>query len=221
MCHFNNFNFLFLFSSSVQSLRHVLLFAAPWTAACQASLSITNSQSPPKPLSIVSVMPSNHLILCRTLFLPPSIFPSIRVFSNASALHIRWPKYWSFSFNISPSNEYSGLISFKMDWLDLLAVQGTLKSLLQHHSSKASILWCSLFFMVQLSCPYMTTGKTIALTRWSFVGKVMSLLFYMLSRFVTAFLPRSKHLFISWLQSPSAVILEPKKIKSVTVSTDA
>ena len=146
-----------------------------------ASLSITNSQSPPKPMSIESVMPSNHLILCRPLLLPPSIFPSIRVFSNESVLHIRWSKYWSFSFNISPSNEYLELISFRMDWLDLFAVQGTLKSLLQHHSSKASILQCSAFFIVQLSHPYMTTGKTIALTRWTFVGKIMSLLFNMLS----------------------------------------
>ena len=156
-------------------------------------------------------MPSNHLIL-------PSIFPSIRVFSNESALHIRWPKYWSFSFNTSPSNVHPGLISFRRDWLDLLAVQGTLKSLLQHHSSKASILWCSAFFMVQLSHPYMTTGKTIALTRWTFVGKVMPLLFNMLSRLVITFLPRSKHLLISWLQSPSSVILESPKIQSVTVS---
>ena len=161
----------------------------------------------------------NHLTLCCPLLLLPSIFPSIRVFSNESALHIRWPKFWSFSFNISPSNEYSGLISFRMDWLDLLAVQGTLKSLLQHHSSKASIIWCSTFFIVQLSHPYMTTGKTKTLTRWIFVGKVTSLLFNMLSRLVITFLPRSKHLLISWLQSPSAVILEPKKIKSDTVST--
>ena len=164
-------------------------------------------------------MPSNHLILCCPLFLPPSIFPRIRVFSNESVLCIRWSKYWSFSFSISPSNEYSGLISFRMDWLHLLVVQGTLKSLLQHHSSKASILQHSAFFIVQLSPPYMTTGKTIALTRWTFVGKVMSLLFNMLSRLVTIFLPRSKHLLISWLQSPSAVILEPPKIKSLTVST--
>ena len=154
-------------------------------------------------------MPSNHLIFCRPLLLPPSIFPSIRVFSNESALHIRWPKYWSFSFNVSPSSEYSGLISLRTDWLDLLAVQGTLKSLLQHHSSKASILWCSAFFIVQLSHPYMTTGKTTAQTRWTFVGKVMPLLFDMLSRLARAFLPRSKHLLISWLQPPSAVILEP------------
>ena len=157
-------------------------------------------------------MPSNHLILCRPLLLLPSISPSIRVFSNESALHIRWPKYWSFSVNISPSNEHPGLISFRMDWLDLLAVQGSLKSLLQHHSSKASILRHSAFFTVQLLHPYMTTGKTVALTRWTFVGKVMSLLFNMLSRLVITFLLRSKHLLISWLQSPSAVILEPKKI---------
>ena len=156
-------------------------------------------------------MPSNHLIFCPLLLLP-SIFPSIRVFSNESALHIRWPKYWSFSFSISPSNEYSGMISFRMDWLDLLAVQGTLKSLLQHHSSKASILWCSAFFTVQLSQPYMTIGKTIALTRWTFVDKMMSLLFNILSRLVITFLPRSKRLLISWLQSPSAVILEPKNL---------
>ena len=169
-------------------------------------------------MSIVSVMPSNHLILCCPLLLLPSVFPSIRVFSSESILHIRWPKYWSFSFRISPSNEYSGLISFRMDWLDLLAVQGTLKSLLQHHSSKASILWCSAFFIVQFSHLYMTTGKTIPLTRWAFVGKVMSLLFNMLSRLVITFLPRSQHLLISWLQSPFVVILEPPKIKSVTVS---
>ena len=156
-------------------------------------------------------MPSNHLIICRPLLLLPSIFPSIRVFSDESALHIRWPKYCSFSFNLSPSNEHPGLISFRMDWLDLLAVQGTLKSLLQHHSSKASILWRSAFFTVQLSHQYMTTAKTIALTRQTFVGKVMSLLYNMLSRFVIAFLPRSKRLLISWLQSPSAVILEPRK----------
>ena len=164
-------------------------------------------------------MPSNDLILCHAFLLPPSIFPSIRVFSNELALHIRWPKYWNFSFNISPSIDYSGLISFRMDWLDLLAVQGILKSLLQHHSSKASILWRSAFFTVQLSHPYTTTGKTIALTRQNFVDKVMSLLFNMLSWLVITFLPRSKHLLISWLQSPSAVILEPKKIKSATVST--
>ena len=157
-------------------------------------MSITNSRSPPKPMSIESVMPSNHLIFCLPLLLLPSIFPSIRVFSNESALHIRWPKYWSFSFNISPCNEHPGLISFSMDWLDLLAVQGTLKSLLQHHSSKASIFLCSAFFRIQLSHPYMTTGKIIALTRQTFVGKVMSLLFNMLSRLVITFLPTSKHL---------------------------
>ena len=181
------------------------------TAACQASLPIINSQSLLKLMSIESVMPSNHLILCCPLLLPSSIFPSIRVFSNESVLHIRWPKYWSFIFRISPSNEYSGLISFRMDWLDLLAVQGTLKSLLQHHSSKTSILQCSAFFIVQLSHPYMTTGKTVALTRRIFVGKVMSLLFNMLSRLVIAFLPRSKRLLISWLQSPSAVIFGAQK----------
>ena len=163
-------------------------------------------------------MPSNHLMLCRLLLLPPSIFPSIRVFSNESVLHIKWPKYWSFSLSISPSNEYSGLIFFRMDWLDLLAVQGTLRNLLQHHSSKASIFWHSAFFIVQLSHLYMTTGKTIVLSRQIFVGKVMSLPFNMLSRLIIAFLPSSKSLLISWLQSPSAVILVPKKIKSLTVS---
>ena len=166
-------SFVLLFSL-VQSVMCVRLFATPWTAARQASLSITNAQSLLKLMSIKSVMPSNHLILCHPLLLLPSIFPSVRVFSKESILHIRWPKYWSFSFSISPSNEYSGLISFRMDWLDLLAIQGTLKSLLQHHSSKASILRRSAFFIVQLSYPYMTTGKTIALTRWIFVGKVMS-----------------------------------------------
>ena len=160
--------------SWVQSLSCVQLFATPWTTACQASLSITNCQSLPKPMSTESVMPSNHLILCRPVLLLPSIFPRIRVFSSESAPHIRWPKDWSFSFTISPSNEHPGLISFRMDWLDLLAVQGILKSLLQHHSSKASVLWHSAFFIVQLSHPYMTTGKTIALTRWTFVAKVMS-----------------------------------------------
>ena len=170
-------------------------------------------------MSIELVIPSNHLIFCGPLLLLPSIFPSIRVVSNVSVLHIRWPTYWSFNFSISPSNEYSGLISFRMDWLDLLAVQWTLKSLLQHHSSKASILWHSNSVIVQLSHPYMTTGKTIALTRCTFVGKVMSLLLNMLSRLVITFLPRSKRLIISWLQSPSAVILETKKIKSDTVST--
>ena len=164
-------------------------------------------------------MPYNQLILCHPLLLLPSIFPSIRVFSNETVLQIRWPKYWRFSLSISPSNEYSGLISSSMDWLDLLAVQGTLKSLLQDHGSKASILRCSAFLIVQLSHPYMITGKTIALTRWTFVVKVMSLLFNMLSRLVITFLPRSKCILISWLQSPSAVILEPPKIKSDTVST--
>ena len=170
-------------------------------------------------MSIESVMPSNHLILRRPLLLLPSIFPSIRVFSNESTLHMRWPKYWSFSISISPSKEHPGLISFRMDWLDLLAVQGTLKSLLQYHSSEASILRHSAFFMIQFSHLYMTTGKTIALTRWTFVGKVMSLLFNMLSKLVITFLPKSKCLLISWLQSPFAVILEPRKIKSATVST--
>ena len=170
-------------------------------------------------MSIELVMPSNQLILCCLLLLLPPIPPSIRVFSNESTLPIRWPKYWSFSFSISPCNEHPRLISFRMDWLDLLAVQGTLKSLIQHHSSKASILWCSAFFTVQLSHPHMTTGKTIALTRQTFVGKVMSLLFNILSRLVITFLPRSKRLLISWLQSPSAVILETQKIKSDTVST--
>jgi len=203
-------------TNQFSSLSRVQLFAIPWTAACQPSLSITNSRNLLKLMSIEWVMKSNHLILYCPLFLPPSIFPSVRVFSNESVFCIRWPKYWSFSFSISPSNEYSGLISFRMDWLDLLAVQGILKSLLQHHSSKASILQCSAFFVIQLSHPYMTTGKTIALTRVTFVRKIM--LFNMLSRLVTAFLPRSKHLLISWLHSPSAVILEPKKLKSVTVS---
>ena len=183
--------------SSVQLLSCVRLFATPWIAARLASLSITNSWSSLKLTSIESVMPSSHLILCRPLFLLPPISPSIRVFSNESTLHMRWPKYWSFSFNIIPSKEYPGLISFRMDWLDLLAVQGTLKSLLQHHSSKASILRCSAFFTVQLSHSYMTTGKTIDLTRQTFVGKVMFLLFNMLSRLVIAFLPRSKRLLIS------------------------
>ena len=172
--------------SSVQSLSRVRLFVTPWIAACQASLSITNSQSLLKLMSIESVMPSSHHILCRPLLLLPSVFPSIRVFSNESVLCIRWPKYWNFSLSISPSSEYSGLISFRMDWLDLPAVQGTLKSLLHHHSSKASILQCSAFFIVQVSHPYMTTGKTIALARGTFVGKVMSLLFNMLSRLVKA-----------------------------------
>ena len=194
-------------SQSVQSLSCVQHFVTPGIAA---GLPIHHqSWSLLKLMSIKSVLPSNHLILCPPLLLPPSIFPSIRVFSNESALRNRWPKYWSFSINISLSNEYLGLISFRMDWLDLLAVQGTLKSLFQHRSSKASILWHSAFFIVQLSHPYMTTGKTIALTRQTFVGKVMFLLFNMLSRLVITFLPRSKCLLISWLQSPSAVIWEP------------
>ena len=187
----------------------------PWTVARQASLSITNSQSLLKLMSIESVMPSNHPILCRPFLLLPSTFPSIRVFSNESIPRIRWPKYWSFSFNISPFNEYSGLISFRTDWLDLLAVQETLKSLLQHHSSKASILMHSAFFIVQLSHAYMTTGKTIALARWTFVGKIKYLLFNMLSSLVMAFLPRGKHLLISWLESPSAVTLEPSPQKTI------
>ena len=189
--------------SSVQLLSCVRLLVTPWTAARQASLSITNSQSLLKLMSIKSVMPSKHLILCCPFLLLPSILPSIRVFSIESVLRIRWPKYWSFSFSISPSNEYSGLISFRIHCFDLLAFQGTLKSLLQHHSSKASIL--------RHSHPYMTTEKTIALTRRIFVGKVMSLLFHMLSRLVIAFLPRSKLLLISWLQSPSALIFDSKK----------
>ena len=195
------------------------VFANPWTAACQASLSITNSRGLLKLMSMESVIPSNHLILCHPLLLPPSIFPSIRVFSSEWVLRIRWPEYWSFSFNINPSNDYSGLVPFRRDWLDLLAVQRTLKSLFQPHSSNASILCHSAFFIVQLSYPYMITGKTRGLTRQTFVDKVMSLLLNMLSRFVITFLLRSKHLLISSLQSPSAVILEPKKIKSDTVST--
>ena len=182
------------------------------------SLFITNSQSLLKLISIESVMPSDHCILCHPFLLPPSIFPSIRVFSNESVLHIRWPEYWSFSFSISPSNEYSGLFSFRIDWLDLLAIEWTLKSHLQLHSSKASVLQRSTFFIVQFSNPYITTGKTIALTRWTFVSKIMSQLLNMLSRLVIAFLERNKCLLISWLQSPSAVILEPQKIKSDTVS---
>ena len=186
---------------SVQFSRSVMSDSVTlWTAAHQVSLSTTNSRSLLKLMSIESVLPSNHLILCRPLLLLPSIFPSIRVFSSESVLCIRWPKDWSFSFSIRPSNEYSGLISFRMDWLDLLAVQGTLRSLLQHHSSKASILWRSAFFIVQFSHPYMTTGKAIALTRRTFVGKVIALLFSMLSRLVIVFLSRSKHLLISWLQ---------------------
>ena len=206
--------------TSAQLLSRVRLFATPWITASQASLSITNSRSLRRPMSIELVMSSSHLILfCPPLLLLPPIPPSIRVFSNESTLRIRWPKDWSFSFNISPSSEHPGLISFRMDWLSLLAVQGTLKGLLQHHSSKASILQPSAFFTVQLSYPYMTAGKTIALTRQTFVGKVMSLLLNMLSRLVITFLPRSKHLLISWLQPPSAVILENKKITSDTVST--
>ena len=186
--------------------------------ACQASLSSTISQSLFKFTSIESMMPPNHLIRCYPLLLLPSVFPSIWVFPNDLTLH-QVAKVWSFSFGISSSNEYSGLISFRINWFGLLAVQGTLKSLIQHHISEVSILWHSAFFMIQLSHPYMTTGKTIALTRWTFVGKVMSLLFNMLSRFVIASFPRSKHRLISWLQSPSTVILEPKKRQSVTAST--
>ena len=189
----------------------VRLFATPWTAARQASLSLTITWSLLKLMSIESVMPPNHLILCRPLQLLPSILPSSRVFSNEFILQIKWSKYWSFTFNISPSSKNSGLISFKIGWLDVLAVQGTLKSLLQHHSSKASILRRSAFFIVQFSHPYMNPVKTGALTRCPFVGKVVTLLFNMLSRLVITFLPRSKHLIISWLQSPSAVILEPPK----------
>ena len=199
---------------SDQLLSCVWFFVTPWIASRQASLSITNSRSSLRLMSIESVMPSSHLIPCHPLLLLPPIPPSIRVFSNESILCMRWPKYWSFSFNIIPSKEIPGLSSFRMDWLDLLTVQGTLKSLLQHHSSKASILQSSAFFTVQLSHPYMTSGKTIVLTRRTFVGKVMSLLLNMLSRLVITFLPRSKLLLISWLQSPSAVILEPRKIKS-------
>ena len=204
MLYTENIRNVHQFSSVTQSCR---LFATPWIAAGQASLSITNCQSPPKPMSIESVMPSSHLILCHPLLLLPPIPPSIRVFSKESALRMSWPKYWSFSFSISPSNEHPGLISCRMDWTDLLAVQGTLKSLLQHHSSKASILLRSAFFIVQLSHPHLTTGKT-------FAGKVMSLLFNMLSRLVITFLPRSKRLLISWLQSPSAVVLETPQKKS-------
>ena len=189
--------------SSVQSLSRVRLFATSRTIARQASLSTTNSQSLSKLMSIKLLIPFSHLILCHPLLLLPSIFPSIRVFSNESALRIRWPKYWSLSFNTSPSNEHPGLISFRMDWLDLLAVQGTLKSLLQHHSSKPSILQGSAFFLVQLSHPYMTTGKTIALARWTFVGKVMSLLFNMLFRLVITFLPRSMYLLKELLKQKS------------------
>jgi len=203
--------------SSIQLLSHVQLFETPWNAARQASLSSPTCLL--KLMSIQFVMPSNHFIICHHLLLLPSVFPSIGVFSSESVLHIKWPKYWSFSFSISPSSDYLGLISFRINWLDLHAVQGTLKSLLQHHSSKASILRCSAFFIVQLSHPDMTTGKTVPLTRQTFVGRVMSLLCNMLSRLVITFLLGSKCLLISWLQSPSAVILEPKKIKPATVST--
>ena len=196
------------YSSVIQSC---LTLCNPMKHSIPSSLSITNSRSLPKLMSIESGMPSNHIILCHPLLLLPSIFPSIRAFSNVSAFCIRWPKYWSFSFNISPSNEHPGLISFRMDWLDLLAVQGTLKNLLQHHSSKASILCLSAFFIAQLSHSHMTIGKTIALTRRIFVDRVMSLLFNMLSRLVITFLPRSNCLLIPWLQSASAVILEPRK----------
>ena len=205
------FNWLIFSSASFQSPSRVQLFITPWTAARRASLSVTNSQSLVKLMSIESVIQSNHLILCRTLLLP-SIFPSIMVFYNESAFCIRWPKYWSFSFSISPSNEYSGLISFRIDWFDL-AVQGTFKSLPQHYSSKASVLQCSALFMVQLSHPYMTSGKTKTLTIQTYVSKVMSLLFNMLSRLVIASLLRSNCLLISWLHSPFAVILEPKENK--------
>jgi len=203
---------------AVQLLSCIQLFVTPWTAAHQASLSFTISWSLLKLMSIELVMASNHLILCCPLLLLPSIFPSIRVSSNESTLRIRWPKYWSFNFPVSPSSDYSGLFTCRIDWFNLLAVQGTLKSLLQHHSPKATILWHSASLMVQLSHLYMTTGKTIALTRRTFVGKVVSLLFNSLSRFVIAFLSRSKRLLISWLQSSSAVILGLKKIKAVTVA---
>ena len=192
--------------------------ATPWTVASQASLPFTITWSLFKLMSIELVMLLSHLILCHPLLLLPSVFPSIKVFSRVGFL-IRLPKYWRFSFSINPSKEHPGLNSSRMDWLDLLAVQGTLKSLLQHHSSKASVLWCSAFFIRQISHPYMITGKTIALTRWTFVDKVMSLLFNMLSRLVITFLPKSKCLLISWLHSPSAMILEHRKIKSATVST--
>ena len=208
--------YLVQFSSVAQSCPTL---CDPWLVACQASLSITNSQSSLRLTSIESVMPSSHLSFCRPLLLMPPIPPSIRVFSNESSLHMRWPKDWSFSFSISPCKEHPGLISFRMDWSDIFAVQGTLKSLFQHHSPKRSILQPSAFFTVQLSHPYVTTGKTIALTRQNFVGKIMSLLLNMLSRLVITFLPGSKHLLISWLQSPTAVILEPPKIKSATIST--
>ena len=208
-CHHN---YIIVYNVSVQFSSVTQSCLTRWTAACQASLSITNSRSLLSLMSIEVVMPSNHLILCHPPLLPTSVFPSIKVFSKESVLRIRWPKYWSFSFSISPSSEYSGLISFRRDWLDLLAVQGTLKSLLQHHSSKAAILRRSAFFIAQLSHPYMTTGKTKVLIRRTFVGRVISLIFNMLSRLAIAFLPGSKHLLISRLQSPSAVILSPKKV---------
>ena len=212
VCMYNPYTYIHIHQfSSVQLNSRVQLFVTPWTAARQASLSITNSRSPPKPITFESVMPSNHLILCRPLLFLPSIFPSIGVFSNESALCIRWPKYWSFSFNISFSNEHPELISFRMDWLALLSVQGTLKSLLQQHSSKASILWHSAFFTFQLSHLNMTTGKTMALARWTFVNKVTSLLFSILSRLVITFLPRSKHLLISWLHHHMQWFWRPKK----------
>ena len=201
----------YLWFSSVQLLSRFRFSVNSWMAACRASLSITKSQGLLKLISIESVMPSNYLILCCSLLLPPSIFPSIRVFSNELVLHIRYPKYCSFSSSISPYNEYPALISLRRGWLDLLAVQGTCNSLLRHHSSKASILWHTAFFIVQFSHPYMNTGKIIALTRWTFVGKVMSLLFNMLSRLVITFLPRSKHLLISWLPSSCAVIFSPQR----------
>ena len=201
----------------VQSLSHIWLFVTPWTAAHEASLSITISWSLLKLMTIELVMPSNHFIFYHPLLLPSSTLPSIRVFSNELALCIRWPKYWSFSFSIGPSNEYSGLISFIMDWLDLLAVHGTLKSLLQHHRTKTSILWCSAFYMVQLSHPYMTTGKTTALTMWIFVSKIMFLLFNMLSSFAIAFLLRSKHLLISGLQPPVHSDFEAQENKSLSL----
>ena len=209
------------FSSELSvQFSHVQLIATPWTTESQAFLSSMNCWSLLKFMSIELVMPSNHLILCRLLLLPPSIFPSIRVFSNKSVLHIRGinSRYWSFSFSISPSNEYQGVISFRMGWLDLLAVQEILKSFLQDHNSKASVLQCSALFIAQVSHPYITTGKTIPLTRQTFVSKAKSMLFNMLSRFVIAFLPRSKHLLISWLQSPPAVILEPPKINLLLFS---
>jgi len=211
----NTFLSLNISVSSVQSLSRVWLFATPWIAACQATLSITNSQSLLKLMSIESVMPSNHLILCRPLLLLSSIFPSIRAFSNESVLHIRWPEYWSISFNTSPSNEYSG---FPLGWTGWISLQSNGLSRVFSNNLKASVLQHLAFFIVQLSHPYMSTGKTIALTGWTSVGKVMSLLFNILSSLVITFLPRSKHLLISWLQSPSAVIMESKKIKSLTVS---